>query len=143
MSLDRALEISKSGIDTQAEIAEIIASNLANMNTTRTVFGEPYRRLIPVVESNSISFNQYLEHAKSKYSSGGVRISNIMEDRTAFRKVYDPGHPDADTQGFVLYPNVDQAKEQIEQIANSKFYEANIVAYNSTKGMLRQALEIQ
>jgi flagellar basal-body rod protein FlgC len=134
MGLDRALDISISAIAAQRVAQELIASNIANINTTRTVYGGPYRRRIPV-------FAEQLARAQQKL--GGVEVADVVEDTAPFQKVYNPGHPDADGQGFVSLPNVNLSKEMVDQLWISRWGEANITAYNATKKMMQDTLQLQ
>ena len=142
MGLDQALDISVSAINANRTHMEIISSNLANINTTRTVQGGPYKRKIPVFSEKPLEFAEALNAAESKLS-GGIEVSEIVDDPTPFQKVFNPGHPDADSQGFVSLPNVSMAKEMVDMVYVSKVYEANITAYNATKKMEQETLQIQ
>jgi len=142
MGLDQALDISVSAINANRTHMEVISSNLANINTTRTVQGGPYRRKIPVFSEKPLEFAETLNAAESKLS-GGIEVSEIVDDPTPFQKVFNPGHPDADSQGFVSLPNVSMAKEMVDMVYVSKVYEANITAYNATKKMEQETLQIQ
>ena len=143
MGLNEAIEISVSGIDAQRTAMELIASNLANISTTRTVFGLPYRRRVAVFSERPLSFEEELYKAQLKVSGGGVVVSNIAEDKSPFQKVYNPGHPDADSQGFVQMPNVNLSNEMVDLIYTSRLYEANITAFNATKKMMQDTLQLQ
>ncbi len=141
MGLEDAMRVSVSGIEAQRLTMELIASNIANINTTRTVYGGPYRRLIAVLGDKPISFSEELTREQEKIS-GGVEVVEIVEDRTPFPKVYNPGHPDADSEGFVSLPNVDLAKEMVNQMFVSRLYEANITTYNASKRMMQDTLQL-
>jgi flagellar basal-body rod protein FlgC len=145
MGLTRALDISVSAIEAQRIAQELIASNIANIDTTRTVYGGPYRRRIPVFGEKRISFAEELSRAEQKMMGvgGGVEVVDVVEDSSPFQKVYKPGHPDADEQGFVALPNVNLSEELVDQVLASKLYEANITAFNATKGMMQNTLQIQ
>ena len=145
MGLDQALEISVSGIEAQRRTMELISSNIANISTTRTVYGGPYRRKIPVLMEKQLTFAQQLSQAESKINnmSGGVEVADVVDDQTPFQKVYKPGHPDADAQGFVTMPNVNLSDEMVDMVYVSKLYEANINAFNATKKMVTDTLTIQ
>lgn len=144
MGLNQAMAVNLSGIEAERVALELIASNLANINTTRTINGGPYRRKIPVFsEATAASFSDELTKAKKKVFGTGVSITEIAEDASPFPKVYNPGHPDADTTGFVRLPNVDLSKEMVDQIYASRLYEANITAFNATKKMMQDTLQIQ
>jgi flagellar basal-body rod protein FlgC len=111
---------------------DLIADNLANANTTRTPDGQPYRRKVaifqPITPTSSLP--------------GGVRVAQIAEDTTPPRLVYEPGHPDADANGYVTYPNVDIVHEMVDMITASRAYEANIQAFNAAKNMFMRTIDI-
>jgi flagellar basal-body rod protein FlgC len=144
MGFNQALDISVSGIEAQRLTMELIASNLANINTTRTVYGGPYRRRMAVVAEKPVSFASALSKAEGKLyeKSGGVEVVDIVEDSSSFQKVYKPGHPDADEQGFVSFPNVNYSDEMVDLMYTSRLYEANITAFNATKKMMQDALQL-
>lgn len=103
----------------------------------------PYRRQMVVFEENkSDSFSKYLNKHMNKTEGKGVKISKIVEDDSPFRLVYEPGHPDADENGYVKMPNVDTIKEMVDLISAHRSYDANITAMNASKSMLMKALEI-
>jgi len=142
MGIEDAMDISVSGINANRVHLEVIASNLANINTTRTVQGGPYKRKIPIFSEKTLEFNQVLSTAEKKLS-GGIEVIEITEDKTPLQKVFNPGHPDADSNGFVTMPNVSMSKEMVDMIYVEKLYEANITAYNATKRMAQETLQIQ
>jgi flagellar basal-body rod protein FlgC len=145
MSFFNAFSISSSALTAQRLRMDIISQNIANVNTTRTEDGTPYRRKTLVFqEREGIPFSQYLSSAsKERYiSGGGVRVSAIVEDPSPFREVYDPGHPDADENGIVQMPNVDVITEMVNMISATRAYEANVTAMNASKSMASKALEI-
>lgn len=143
MGLSRAMDISLSGLDAQRITMELIASNIANINTTRTVYGGPYRRRVPVMGEKPITFAEQLSRAERKLQGGGVEVQAVVEDSAPFQKVYKPGHPDADEDGFVSLPNVDLSKEMVDLMYSSRLYEANITAYNASKKMIQDTLQLQ
>lgn len=142
MGINQALDISVSGINANRVHMEIISSNLANINTTRTLQGGPYRRKVPVFGAKPLEFSQSLSEAEKKLS-GGIEVSDVTEDKTPLTRVFNPGHPDADSQGYVSMPNVSMSKEMIDMVYVSKLYEANITAYNATKKMATETMQIQ
>ena len=142
MGLDQALDISVSAIHANRTHMEVISSNLANINTTRTVQGGPYKRKIPVFSEKPLEFAEELSAAEKKIS-GGIEVREIVDDPTPCQKVFNPGHPDADSEGFVSLPNVSMAKEMVDMVYVTKVYEANITAYNATKKMEQETLQIQ
>lgn len=142
MGLDQAKQISVDGINANRIHMETIASNIANINTTRTAAGGPYRRKIPVFGEKQIDFSQALTAAE-KNMSGGIEVKEIIEDQSSLQKVYNPGHPDADASGYVSMPNVSMSKEMIDMVYVQKLYEANITVYNATRKMAQETLTIQ
>jgi flagellar basal-body rod protein FlgC len=141
-----SLDVSASALTAQKLWMDTISQNIANMNVTRGEGGKPYKRKIVVLEEkkSQAPFSQYLNgDIKGDISVGaGVRVSKIVDDKTPFRKVYDPGNPDADKDGFLEMPNVDLITEMINMIAASRAYEANVTSMNATKSMALKALEI-
>lgn len=140
-----ALNISASGLSAQRLRLDTISQNIANANTTRTEAGTPYRRKIVLFASrdNSKPFSQYLTDAnKQRLGIGGVRAVRVAEDNAPFRRVYEPGHPDADEDGYVLMPNVDITTEMVNMISATRAYEANITSINTSKDIAMKALDI-
>jgi len=133
MSLFHTMDISASGLTAQRLRLDTIANNLANVETTRTSSGTPYRRQVPVFRE---VFGQTLG------SFGGVEVVAIVKDQSPFRMVYDPGHPDANPDGYVLYPNVNPVIEMTDMISATRSYEANLSVMNAAKSMFLKALEI-
>lgn len=116
----------------------IILQNIANQNTTRTEDGEPYRRKQVIFQERSQTFDEVLQTVKG----GGVRVTEVVESQEDFRPVYEPEHPDADEDGYVYYPNVNNTEEQIDLMEASRVYEANVSALSVVKAMATKALEI-
>lgn len=140
-----ALDAGASGLSAQRLRMDLISQNIANVNTTRTEAGTPYRRKVAVFEerSSDTPFSDYLDAAeKGVQGANGVRVAKIVEDPSEFKKVYDPGNPDAGKDGYVEMPNVDVITEMVNMISASRAYEANVTALNTTKGMALKALEI-
>ena len=136
-----SLDIGASALSAQRLRMDVISQNIANSNTTRTEDGTPYRRRDVVFEERK--FSDYLtESSKEKLTGSGVRVASIVEDQTPFKRVYDPGHPDADEEGYVEMPNVDVITEMINMISATRAYEANVTAINTTKSIAMKALEI-
>ncbi len=122
---------------------DVIAENLANINTTRTAEGEPYRRRYVVMQQREDqTFAGMLDRAKAKSNGSGVRVTEIREDESPFKLDYDPDHPDANEEGYVQMPNVDLVVEMVDMMAATRSYEANITATNAIKSMALKALEI-
>lgn len=142
MGLFDSINISASALTAEKTRIDIINKNMANANTTRTSGGTPYRRQMVVFEENKGKFSDYLEKHTKKFNGKGVKISEIVQDQTEFKRIYEPGHPDADENGYVLLPNVEIVKEMVDMIDAQRAYEANITAMNGTKSMMMKALEI-
>ncbi len=134
--------ISASGLRAQRLRLDVIAANLANAQSTRTPEGGPYRRRDVVLEAvpRGESFDDLL--APGAGPTSAVQVSRIVDDTKPPRLVYDPGHPDADAQGFVAMPNINVVSEMVDMMAASRAYEANVAALNATKRVLEAALEI-
>jgi flagellar basal-body rod protein FlgC len=142
MSMFDSINISASALNAEKTRIDIISKNMANVNTTRGTGGLPYRRQMVVFEEDKKPFSAYLEKYSNKFNGEGVKIREVVEDDTPFRLVYEPGHPDADENGYVMLPNVDMVKEMVDMIDAQRAYEANITAMNASKSMLMKALEI-
>ncbi|WP_127836355.1 flagellar basal body rod protein FlgC [Clostridium prolinivorans] len=136
-----ALRISASGLAAERLRMDTIASNIANVSTTRGENGQPYRRKIAVFKEN---FNKELNKNTGSVENNllGVKAVGIEEDDSPFKKVYDPSNPDADNDGYVNMPNVNILNEMADMIAATRSYEANVSAINSEKSMFLKALEI-
>ncbi len=144
MAFLNSINISASGLTAEKLRMDVISRNIANVNTTRTADGTPYRRQVVVFQEaeSRMPFSEYLSDASRKLIGAGVKVTGIKEDKTPFKSVYDPGHPDADEKGYVKMPNVDIMTEMVNMISSSRAYEANITGINSTKSMAMKALEI-
>lgn len=143
MGMFDSINISVSALTAQKTRIDIISKNMANVNTTRSTGGMPYRRQMVVFEEQrGPSFSSYLEKHTNRFNGKGVEISEIVEDTTPFKLKYEPGHPDANEDGYVMLPNVDMVTEMVNMIDAQRAYEANITAINGTKSMLMKALEI-
>lgn len=153
MSVLSALNISASGMTAQRLRLDIIAQNIANVNTTRDEDGEVYRRKTVVFsemtsDDDDSTFSSVLTGARrgrsaSTESASGVKVTSIVEDHvTAMKSVYDPSNPDADEDGYVTYPNVNTVTEMTNMIDATRSYEANVTAFNATKNMLLKGLEV-
>lgn len=139
-----ALDIGASALTAQRLRMDTISQNIANANTTRTENGTPYRRREVIFEEKpGTPFSEYLtDSSKERFIGKGVKVSKIVEDSSPFKRVYDPGNPDADTDGYVQMPNVDIITEMVNMISATRAYEANVTSINSTKSMAMKALEI-
>lgn len=136
------LKISASALKAERTRMEITSSNLANIHTTRTEEGGPYKKKEVVFIASDISEGKGFGRMLSDRVSSGVKVDEIKESTRDFEKVHDPGHPDADKEGYVTYPNVNLMEEMTDMIAATRAYEANINVINTTKQMFLKALEI-
>jgi flagellar basal-body rod protein FlgC len=143
MNFLNALRTSSTGLSAQRLRMNLIASNLANVNTTRTSEGGPYRRkdVIFAAESSAVSFNDVM---RSQMGSGlsGVKVQGVINDPRPPVMKYDPTHPDANKDGYVALPNVNIVEEMVNMISATRSYEANVAAIKATKSMALKALEI-
>lgn len=147
MRLSTGFDISASALTAQRLRMDVISSNIANAETTRASFVngkfEPYKRKMVVMEPMQQSFSSVLSKQMGESRSAlGVKVTEIKEDQTPTKLVYNPTHPDADADGYVQMPNVDVMKEMVDMISASRAYEANVTAINATKAMFVKALEI-
>lgn len=145
MSAFGAMNVSATGMTAQRLRTDIISQNIANVNTTRDANGVPYKKKNVIFEEKSVtSFDMALDLSMGATGVGldGVKVTEIVEDDSEGRKVYDPSHPDADDQGYVTYPNVNIVQEMTDMIDASRAYEANVTAFNATKSMYLKTLEI-
>ena len=138
------MNISATGLTAQRLRMDTISENIANVNTTRTGDGTPYKRKEVIFqEMQATPFSTFLNTALNSDQAGeGVRVSQIVDDNSPGSKVYDPGHPDADQDGYVTMPNVNIVTEMVNMISASRSYEANVTAINNTMAMLAKTLEI-
>ncbi len=135
-----AVNAAASALDAQRARMEVAVSNLANAESTRTVNGEPYRRRDVVLETvTSDTFGKALGAAGE---ADGVRVSSVVEDPEPFRRLYEPSHPDADKDGFVLKPNVDVPEEMVNLIGAARAYQANLAAISLIRDTVQKALEL-
>ncbi|MCD6304658.1 MAG: flagellar basal body rod protein FlgC [Deltaproteobacteria bacterium] len=138
-----AFRISSSGMAAQRLRMDVAASNLANINTTRTPEGGPYRRKDVVFESEPVQglFENALELSLSRKVSG-VRVADIIEDPRPPLSKFDPQHPDADSKGYIKVPRINLMEEMVNMMSAARSYEANVTAMKATKDMASKALEI-
>lgn len=159
------LDISASGMRVQRIRQNTISSNIANVETSRTDKGGPYRRQFAVVSADTDQRDVRLINQQVKlrgtetqndhlpippmqfprderFFGNGAQVTEIREDSRPLKMVYDPSHPDADEKGYVAMPNVNIVEEMTEMISATRAYEANVTAFNATKSMLMQALQM-
>ncbi len=140
MDFFTAFDISASALSAQRTRMNLVSSNLANIYSTESYEGGPYRRRDVVFTSETLQGQQFNEILRDKIHS--VNVTEIIEDQRPFKSVYDPYHPNADKNGYVFYPNVNVMEEMVNMMAASRSYEANINVIRTTKGMIQKALEI-
>jgi len=151
MIMFRGMDTSASALTANRLRLDTVAANIANANTTRATqengVWQPYRRkMVELSPKTDQSFDNLLQTAIGTVNGQpeqGVRVTAIREDSTPFKRMYDPQHPDADAEGYVLLPNVDVMKEMVDMISASRSYEANVTVLNATKSMMMKAFEIK
>lgn len=145
MPLFKGIDISATGLTAERLRMDIIASNIANADSTRSPQGGAYRRLVatlaPEVEPAAAPTAANAT-ATAAFTGAGVRVTSITQDQSALPMVYDPGHPDANPDGYVQMPNVNPVTEMVDLITASRAYEANVTVMNAAKQMAMKALEI-
>lgn len=142
MSLLDSMNITGSALTAERFRMYVALQNLANVNTTRTAAGEPYRRKQVIFQERGVSFASALQNEQAKVEGGGVRVTQVVESQRDFIPVYDPAHPDANEEGYVMMPNVDSTEERIDLMAASNSYSANLTALSLVKSLALKALEI-
>jgi len=147
------LAVSASGMTAERLRMDVVANNLANVNTTRTPGGGPFRRQQVSLTPKGTTFGETLAGLSAADSegggengggdvAGGVQVAGIMPDTRPFKRVYQPGHPDADPSGYVSLPNIDTVTEMVDMMSATRAYEANVSAVGAVKSMAMKALEI-
>lgn len=145
MGLLQSLRVSSSALEAQRLRMDVIANNVANMNTTRTADGGPYRRQSVTFREGGrdLPFRDFLGAATGRgRTGGGVAVHQVIEDNAPARRVYDPEHADADGDGFVLMPNIDIVTEMTDLVGAQRSYEASVTVLNATKTLALRALDI-
>lgn len=143
MDFMTALDIGSSGLKANRAWLNVISMNLANAKTTRTVDGGPYRRKSLSFESSPVysPFDQAMNDQKNR-DLEGVAVRGIVNDKRPFKQVFDPGHPDANEQGYVTYPDINVVEEMANMITASRSFEANVQSVSAVKQMFNRALMI-
>jgi flagellar basal-body rod protein FlgC len=149
MGLFDAIDVAGSGLAAERLRMDVTAGNLANAQTTQGADGQPYRRrevVLQEAQGDGQSFGSMLTSAVAGSASAspvnGVQVAGIVQDPSAPRRVYDPGHPDADAQGYVTLPNVNPVTEMVDLIGASRSYEANVTAMQAAKQNFTKTLEL-
>lgn len=143
MDIFSAMDVSSSALTAERTRMNLISSNLANANSTRTAEGGPYKRKDAVfaADPKKSSFGSTLSRIDGGQPTG-VQVTQIVEDQSAPRLKYDPHHPDADPSGYVALPNVNVVEEMADMITASRAYEANVTAVQAAKAMAMKTLEL-
>jgi flagellar basal-body rod protein FlgC len=139
MPLSAAIRASASALDAERTRLEVAVSNLANAESTRGPDGKPYRRRDVVLSTNQIDT---FDAALSRAGVAGVSVDRIVEDQSAFRRRYEPSHPDADAEGYVAVPNVDVPEEMVDMLGAARAYQANVQAINVIRETVQKSLEL-
>ena len=147
MSIFDALNISASALSVERQRSEVAATNMANVDTTHTEAGKvPFRRREVVLASNGgPQFRSLLNHASYSQTGslpGTVRLTSVVEDSAEPIRRYDPGHPDADKDGYVSYPNINPVQEMVDLMGSVRAYQLNASAINASKQLIQQSLDI-
>ena len=142
MGYFNALDVSSSGLAVQRARMDLISQNIANVNTTKTQDGNPYRRQALLIGTDNNSFANQLMTAQSKNASSKAKVVGVYEDQSDLQRIYDPNHPDADEEGYVTMPNVNVVTEMVDMIFATRSYEANITAMDASKSMAMKAISI-
>jgi len=142
MEFLNSFNISGSGLTAQKTRMDVISQNIANAQATRTESGGAYKRKMVVLKSmEGTDFQSMLDQASSPQPKG-VKVEEVIDDPAPLVPVYDPNHPDANEEGYVMMPNVNTTQEMIDMMSASRAYEANVTAFNAVKSMALKALEI-
>ena len=134
MNTFNVFKVSASALDAQRQRMNVIASNMANVHSTKTDEGGPYRRKDVIFSAT--------EMQSDSDTLIGVKVVDVVADSTPFRTVYDPGHPDADKDGYVAMPNINIIEEMVNMMMASRAYEASVSAFNMSKAMFLKTLEL-
>jgi flagellar basal-body rod protein FlgC len=143
MNLFGMLELSGSALGAERWRSEVVAANMANAETTRTAQGGAYRRQMLVFRAQPLlRFPTLLAALHHGAPEGGVRVERVVADATPMPRRYEPGHPDADADGYVTYPNVNPAMEMADLLSAVRAYQLNAAAVQAAKSMIQQSLQI-
>ena len=147
MAFLSSMNVVGSGLTAQQFRLDVISENITNISTTRTEAGGPYRRKMVVLQevAEQTPFQAALSRAMggdTQTQRGGVQVTQVVEDPSDFKLVYDPTHPDANAEGYVEMPNVDLIKEMADAMAANQAYSANVTAFNVLKQVAAKGLEI-
>ncbi|MFG6448134.1 flagellar basal body rod protein FlgC [Roseateles sp. BYS180W] len=135
MSMFRIFNISGSAVSAQSQRLNVVASNLANVDTVAGPDGQPYK-------ARQVVFQTQLMGAKDDITASGVRVAGVREDQTPARRVHDPRHPQADAEGYVTYSNVSSVEEMVNMISASRSYQNNLEVMGTAKSLLLKTLQL-
>ena len=143
MSLFSALSVSASGMAAQRARAALLVENIANSETTRTPEGGPYKRQDVVFES-APQTSPFSAVFQTELSNGvaGVQVADVIQDQTEGERRYQPGHPDADPDGYVAYPNVNPAEDMVDLLSAQRGFEGNVAAMSAIKDMILHSIDL-
>lgn len=142
MNLFGMLELSGSALGAERQRAEVVASNMANLQTTRTPAGGPYRRQLVVFQAQRVPRFALALAGWQRETSSAVRVAAVVPDRRPPIMRFEPGHPDANAEGYVAYPQVDPIEEMTDLLGAVRAYELNASAVQATKNMIAQSLDL-
>lgn len=140
MDMFRALQISASGMTAQRTRMDVVTENLANTETTMTATGRPYQRKVVLLRAADGAFGDALRVASAP--PGGVTVGGVVETDEAPRRIHQPGHPQADRDGFVSMPAINPLREMLDMMTSTRAYEANATAFQATKSISTKLLEL-
>jgi flagellar basal-body rod protein FlgC len=135
MKISSALDISASGLSVERTRMNVIANNLANANSTRTPEGGPFRRQLVIVRGTEA-------RDPNRFENLGANVTAVIDDPAPFPLVFNPGHPDANADGYVAMPNVNVVEEMVDMITALRAYQANVTAIDASKSIFRSSLDI-
>jgi flagellar basal-body rod protein FlgC len=138
-TLNTAVSVAASALSAERTRIEVAVSNIANAESTRGADGKTYRRRDVVLTTDKV---QSFDSALGAASATGVKVAEIVEDRTPAKRRYDPSHPDADGEGFVELPNINPAEEMVDMVGASRAYQANLTAINLIRDLVSRSLEL-
>jgi len=138
-TLSAAISASASALSAERTRIEAAVSNLANAESTQSLNGQPYRRRDVILRAEPV---ESFDAALGRSTATGVKVARVVEDQSEFRRRYEPGHPDADADGFVSLPNVDASNEMVDMIGAARAYQANLAAIGIIRDLIAKALEL-
>ncbi len=144
MNLFGVLDINASALTAERERAEVVASNMANAETTRTPSGGPYKKQLVVFETEDPERGKFAQTLSEfgDVHAHGVRVAKVLQDQAPAIRRYEPGHPDADGDGYVAYPDINPAEEMVNLMGAAQAYQLNVSAVQATKGMISETIQI-